>query len=321
MSEATAVPKKRVMSEATYHLPKAKIQKDALSWFFWTLPIAAAGLCAWFILNDFVFAGPAITVYFQDAQGLQEQNSVIKYRGIQVGQVRSLKLAGKEQTVAVQIRLDHSASDIARAGSVFWIVRPRLSVGSVSGLQTIVSGSYVAVQPGTGPKTNVFTGVAEAPVVVPPGVTITLLANDMDSLEAQSGIFYRGVQVGEVTAVHLDQNARFVVVEVLIQQAYAPLVRTDSEFWNAGGINAHVGLFSGLQISAESAATLVSGGLSFATPEKYGPAVTNGSIFFLNEKPDPKWQSWSPSIPLGRIMPEAPKIKSPMPQISPQISE
>ncbi|HXC36810.1 MAG TPA: MlaD family protein [Candidatus Acidoferrales bacterium] len=321
MSEATAVLKKRVMNEAIHHLPKAKIQKDALSWFFWALPIAAAGLCAWFILKDFVFAGPTITVYFQDAQGLQEENSVIKYRGIQVGQVRSLKLAEKGQTVAVQIKLDHSAADLARNGSVFWIVRPRLSVGAVSGLQTIVSGSYVAVQPGTGPETNVFMGVAEAPVVVPPGVQITLLANDMDSLEAQSGIFYRGVQVGEVTGVHLDQNAEFVVVEALIRQQYAPLVRANSQFWNAGGINAHVGLFTGLQISAESASTLVSGGISFATPEKYGPAVTNGSIFFLNEKPDPKWQSWSPTIPLGEVMPEAPKIKSSMPQIGPQISQ
>lgn len=319
MSEATL--KRRVMSEVTQHLPKAKIQKDALSWFFWALPVAAALLCVWFVLHDVIFAGPTITIYFQDAQGLQEQNSMLRYRGIKVGGIESLKLAGAGKAVEVKVKLNHSAADVARQGSLFWIVHPELKLGEVSGLQTIVSGSYITVQPGTGVRTNVFTGVAEAPVVVPPGVQITLLADNLDSLEAQSGIFYRGVQVGEVTGVHLDQNARSVVVEALIQQAYAPLVRTDSEFWNAGGINAHVGLFSGLQISAESAQTLVSGGISFATPEKYGPAVTNGSIFYLNDKPDPKWQSWSPNIPLGRMMPEAPKIKSPMPQISPQIRE
>jgi paraquat-inducible protein B len=307
-------------NEAMHHLPKAKIQKDPLSWFFWALPVAAAGLCCWFVFHDFVFAGPTITIYFQDAQGLQEQNSMVRYRGIKIGNIESLKIAGDGKTVAVKAKLDHSARDVARQGSLFWIVRPELKLGAVSGLQTIVSGSYINVQPGSGARTNIFTGVAEAPIVQQPGMDVTLLANTLDSLENQSGIFYRGVQVGEVTGLHLDDSARFVVVTARIWQEYAPLVRHDSQFWNAGGINAHVGLFSGLQISAESAATLVSGGIAFATPENYGPAATNGTVFFLNEKPDPKWQNWGPQIPLGQT-PEAPKMKNSMPQIGPEISK
>jgi paraquat-inducible protein B len=308
------------MSESAHRLPKAKIQKDALSWFFWMLPVGAAGLCAWFILHDFVFTGPTITVYFQDAQGLQEQNSMLKYRGIQIGVIQSLRLAKDKQDVAVKIKLAYSARDIAREGSVFWIVRPELKLGAVSGLQTIVSGSYVAVQPGTGARTNDFTGSPEAPIVLDPGITITLLANELNSLENQSGIFYHGIQVGEVTGIRLDDNARFVVVAARIRQDYAALVRQDSQFWNAGGINAHVGLFSGLEISAQSAATLVSGGIAFATPENYGPAATNGSVFFLNEKADPKWQTWSPYVPLGQT-PETTKTKNRMPQIGSQIGK
>jgi paraquat-inducible protein B len=307
------------MSEATQHLPKAKIQKDGLTWFFWTLPVAAAVLCCWFLLHDFVFAGPTITIYFQDAQGLQEQNSMLRYRGIKVGAIQSLKLGSDGKAVVIKVKLNHSAKDIARQGSLFWIVRPELRLGQVSGLQTIVSGSYITVQPGSGARTNVFIGVTEAPIVLDPGIEITLLAKNLDSLESKSAIFYRGVPVGEVTGLHLDQNARFVVVDARIQQEYAPLVRQNSEFWNAGGINAHVGLFTGLQISAESAATLVSGGIAFATPEDFGSPATNGSIFFLNEKPDPRWQTWSPYIPLGRT-PESPDITNPMPKITPQLT-
>jgi paraquat-inducible protein B len=307
------------MSEAIHHLPRAKVQKDALSWFFWTLPVAALVLCAWFIFQDFVFAGPTITVYFQDAQGLQEQNSMIKYRGIDIGEIESLKLAQKEQMVAVKIKLRHFAADIARVGSVFWIVRPQLKLGEVSGLQTIVSGSFVAVQPGTGARTNIFTGSAEAPLVPVPGITITVLANNLNSLEPKSGVFYRGLQVGEVTDVRLGDNSRFVVVEARIGQQFAPLVRHDSQFWNAGGINAHVGLFSGLQISAESTATLVSGGIAFATPENYGPPATNNSVFFLSDKPDPRWQDWNPYIPLGQE-PEA-STENPTPKMRSQIRD
>jgi paraquat-inducible protein B len=313
-------PQKNGKSDAVHPLPKAKVQKDPLSWFFWALPVAAAGLCCWFVLHDFVFAGPTVTIYFQDAQGLQVQNSMLRYHGIKVGDIVSLKLAADEKTVAVKVKLDHSAADVARQGSLFWIVRPQLKLGEVSGLQTIVSGSYINVQPGNGTRTNIFTGLAEAPIVLLPGVDITLLANTLDSLESQSGIFYRGVQVGEVTGVHLDENARFVVVDARIRQEYAPLVRADSQFWNAGGINAHLGLFSGLQISAESAATLVSGGIAFATPENFGSAATNGSIFFINGKPDPKWEAWSPDIALGQT-PEAQKTKTSVAQIGSQISK
>src|SRR5580658_2387491 len=75
---------KNGMNDTTHHLPQAKIQKDPLAWFFWALPVAAAGLCGWFILHDLVFAGPPITIYFQDAQGLQEQNSMVRYHGIKI---------------------------------------------------------------------------------------------------------------------------------------------------------------------------------------------------------------------------------------------
>src|SRR5215469_7463269 len=156
------------MSDAKPHLPKAKIQKDALSWFFWTLPVAAALMCAWFLLHDFVFAGPTITINFQDAQGLQEQNSMLRFRGIKIGNVTALKLNRDRLTVAAKVKLDYSAKDIARQGSQFWIVRPQLRLGQVSGLQTIVSGSYIAVQPGNGARTNTFNGLAEAPVVLLP---------------------------------------------------------------------------------------------------------------------------------------------------------
>ncbi|HUA66765.1 MAG TPA: MlaD family protein [Alphaproteobacteria bacterium] len=311
---------RRAANGPIHQLPKAKIQNDALSWFFWALPVAAAVMCGWFLLHDFVFAGPTITIYFQDAQGLQEQNSMLRYRGIKVGNITSLKLAGDRQTVAIKVKLDHSARDIARQGSQFWIVRPQLRLGEVSGLQTIVSGSYIAVQPGNGARTNIFNGLAQAPITPIPGITITLLANNLDALQVQSGIFYRGFQVGEVTGLQLDENSRFIVVQARIRQEVAPLVRSDSQFWNAGGINAHVGLFSGLQISAESAATLVSGGIAFATPENYGPAATNGSIFFLNDKPDPKWQAWAPYIPLGQT-PQEGNRKSNIPQLGPQMSQ
>ena len=133
-----------------------------------------------------------------------------------------------------------------------------------------------------------------------------MLADDLGSLENQTPVFYRGVQVGEVIDFQLGENADNVIVHARIKQEYAPLVRVDSQFWNAGGINVHVGLFTGLEMNAESAQTLVSGGIAFATPENYGPPATNGSVFALNDKEDTSWGKWNPVIPLG-AMPEGEK--------------
>lgn len=298
------------MSEKIHTLPKAKIQQDALSWFFWTLPVGAALLCAWFLLHDFVFAGPTITIYFQNADGLQEQNSMVKYRGIDIGEVETLRLDDKDQNVIVRAKLYRTARNVARQGAAFWIVRPELKLGEISGLQTIVSGSYVAVQPGTGDATNVFTGVTEEPVTPLPGIVITLLSDDLDSIENQSKIFYRGIQVGEVTDFRLGDDARYVIMHARILKNYAPVVRTDSQFWNAGGISAHLGLFSGLNISAESANTLLSGGLAFVTPDHYGPPATNGTVFYINPKEDPAWENWNPTI-TPKIAPEEKGAKTP----------
>lgn len=303
------------MSEKTHELPRAKIQKDVISWFFWALPIGAALLCVWFLLHDFVFSGPTITIYFQNADGLQERNTMVKYRGVDIGEVESLNLKNKDQLVKVRATLRRSAAGVARQGSLFWIVRPEVKLGAISGLRTIVSGNYVTVQPGSGERTNVFIGVEEEPLHPVKSIVITLLANNIDAIENQSEVTYRGLQVGEVVDFHLGDNARFVVIHARILQDYAPLVRMDSKFWNAGGISAHVGLFSGLNITAESAQTLISGGIAFATPETYGPPATNGSVFFLNDKADTAWANWNPIIPL-QPMPSATSGKTPLPNLN-----
>lgn len=304
------------MNEKKTSLPKAKVEKSYLTWTLWLAPVIAAGVCVYFVLHDLVFSGPTITIYFNDAAGLQEKNSMVKYRGMKVGEVESLKLTGDAQRVVVKAKLDASARYLARRGSIYWVVRPELKVGAISGLRTIVSGDYVTVQPGDGPPTNTFIGSEEAPLTPEPSINITLLADTLDSLERKSQIFYRGIQVGEVTDFRLADDAKQVIVQARIRKDYAPLVRVDTKFWNAGGINVHAGLFSGIQISAESAQTVVSGGIAFATPDNYGPPATNDAVFVLADKEDDAWKNWNPSIPLKS--PEGQKTKNTLPQVNPE---
>ena len=283
---------------APHGLPRARVERSYLTWSLWLIPAIAAAVVGYFIIYDLFLSGPAITIYFKNADGLQAKNTMVKYRGIKVGEVKSLKLTDHGEGVMVTARLNSSAAELAREGSKFWVVRPELKLGSVTGLRTIVAGNFITVEPGDGPRTNKFVGWENAPIPRVKAIYITLLTGDLDSLQEQTPIFYRGVQVGEVTEVRLGMHAQHVIVTARIRQDFAPLVRTNSVFWNAGGIHVHAGLLNGVQISAESAQTVISGGIAFATPDDYGPEATNGDVFVLNEKESDDWKKWDPDIPL-----------------------
>jgi paraquat-inducible protein B len=289
-------------------LPKAVLKKARPAWLLWLIPLGAAALCVWFVYRDYVAAGPLITIYFQNTEGLQEGNTGVQYRGAQIGQVKTISLVDHGGGVKVTARLAGSAKDLARVGSIFWIVRPEVKIGAISGLRTIVSGEYVTLQPGQGAPTNVFVAVNEPPRAEEPGaLLIAIYAQTLDSLQDRSTIFYRGIPVGEVLGYQLAENAQGVVVQARVREEYAPLVRSNSKFWNAGGLDLRVGLFKGAEISALSPQTLLSGGIEFATPTDPGPPASNGAVFELNEKPKDAWKEWRPSIPL-RLTEHAPAV-------------
>ena len=101
-------------------------------------------------------------------------------------------------------------------------------------------------------------------------------------------------------SLRLSDDARRVELDVFIRQPFAPLVRAESKFWNVSGVNVDIGLFKGAQVNVESLKSLVSGGLSFATPEaaKAGEPAADRAIFPLYDEPKKEWLEWSPAIRL-----------------------
>lgn len=303
------------MDDPLKKLPRAKVEKSYLSKALWLIPLAAAAICAYFLLHDYVFSGPTVTIYFLNGDGLQEKNSLVKYLGIKIGEVEGVRMAKNGHQVIVKAKLDRSAANLARIGSRFWIVRPEIKLGAIRGLRTIVAGDYLTVAPGDGARTNTFVGLEQPPIVPVKAIHITLLTHDLGAIQPQSPVYYGGIQVGEVLDCHLADDASTILIEARIRQDYAPLVRVDSKFWNAGGLNIHAGLLSGLNISAESTESIISGGVAFATPMDYGPPATNGTIFSLYAKEDDSWKDWWPPIPLQKV-PPAEQKKSNVPKIN-----
>lgn len=280
-------------------LPTAILRPSRRFSVIWLVPIVAAAITAVILYKSFWDVGPTLTILFQDGIGIRSDQTHLRYRGVRVGDVRSVKLSKDQEYVVVEVQLDKSAAGLAREGSKFWIVRPEISVGAISGLETIVTGPYIEVLPGNGARQLKFIGEKKPPVgAEKSGLKIMLRSARFNSLKPGTPVFYRGVQVGSVQDYELAPDARTVNISVFIERPYAPLVRSESKFWNISGVDVAVGLL-GVKINMESVETLVSGGIAFATP----PVSKSGSqkmIFELHEKPEAEWLKWSPKIKLGK---------------------
>jgi paraquat-inducible protein B len=264
----------------------------------WVVPLVAAMVAAYLVYERVQQAGPRVTIRFKDGTGLRPGQSPVTYRGVIVGKVRSISLTPELDTVLVDVRLDQSAAGLAKEGSVFWIVRPELGIANITGLGTIITGPYIEVLPGNGEKKTSFEGADASPRKNDEkGLKLVLIALQRGSLQPGSPVYYRGIEVGSVQDHRLSADARMVELEVFIQQQYAPLVRNDSKFWNVSGVNVDFGLFKGAEVSVESLKSLVSGGVTFATPEEgKGEAVKDGALFRLYDEPEKEWLKWAPAI-------------------------
>jgi paraquat-inducible protein B len=279
-------------------LPQARIKRQPRVSIIWIVPLAAAIAGGWLVFKYVRQMGPVISIQFSDGNEIKANQTTLQYRGARVGGVLSVKLTHDLEHVEVQARLDKSAESLARDGSVFWVVRPEVGAGGLHGLETIVSGPYIQVQPGSGKEQKKFIGAEKPPILKTSDgeLEIILTTPSLGSLTVGSPVYYRGMEVGSVRYFVLGKDSTAVNIHVLIETNYAPLVRTDSKFWNAGGIGVHFGIFSGFSMSAESFKALVIGGIAFATPQSPGIPVTNGVAFPLNDKVDRKWLKWSPAI-------------------------
>jgi paraquat-inducible protein B len=306
MNQQKPVSDPKTHPEASGHLPQAKLKRRP--WTFpvlWVVPLAAAVVAGYLVYHRVQQSGPTITIRFKDGMGLRTGQTPVKYRGVTVGEVAGIELSKDQQYVLVEARLQRSAAALARSGAAFWIVRPEVGLGNITGLGTIVSGPYIGVLPGVGAPESKFEGLESSPVALDrKGLKIVLLAAKLGALKPGSPVYYRGVEVGAVQTCQLSTNANTVDIRVFIEQRYTNLVRTGSKFWNVSGVDIKVGLFRGAEVSVESLRSIVAGGIAFATPtdpKEQQPAV-DGMAFRLFDDAKKEWLEWAPEL----LLPPAP---------------
>ena len=251
-------------------LPLAKA-RPASNWSaIWVLPLIALLIGGWLGWRAYNEAGIEIQVTFETGEGLQAGKTEVIYKGMSIGKLTAMELddRGERRGVRATLEMDKRVEHQLLSNTRFWLVKPSVSLAGITGLETLVSGNYIAASPGDGEPTRKFTALNEPPPLADtaPGLHLTLKAERLGSLNRDSPVFYKQIQVGRVKSYALLEDQNQVEVKVFIQPEFASLVRKHTRFWNASGVSIDAGL-SGVKVRTESLASIVAGGIAFATPE------------------------------------------------------
>jgi paraquat-inducible protein B len=281
-------------------LPRARLRRRRVFPLAWLVPLAAAIIAGWLMWDRLRERGPEIVITFADGGGVRVGITPLKYRGVTIGEVSGVSLSEDGKRVLVRARLQRSAASIAREGTNFWIVRPQVGFGNITGLGTVLTGPEIQALPGkSDARRTEFVGLDNAPVAhEAEGMSLVLRAARPRSIRPHTPVQYRGIEVGVVQKLELGPNSTSADIHVLIYKRYAGLVRQGSAFWDTSGITVKGGLLKGLEVDVESLRSIATGGIEFATPSEKSPRAKPGTVFFLHEEPKSEWLSWEPRIPL-----------------------
>ncbi|QND85007.1 Paraquat-inducible protein B [Chromobacterium vaccinii] len=234
----------------------------------WLIPVVAALIGGWLAVHAVLSRGPTITISFQNAEGIEAGKTRIKYKDVEIGEVTSVQLSPNRQAIVATAQLRKEAADYLAEDSRFWVVRPRVSGGGVSGLGTVLSGSYIGMDIGKSEARKAdFVGLETPPIINAdlPGQTFTLRADNLGSLNTGSPVYFRRVPVGQVVGYELDPKGGYVKVAVFINAPYDHFVSANSRFWHASGVDVSLSA-NGLNVSTQSLAAIALGGIAFETP-------------------------------------------------------
>lgn len=249
---------------------KAKIRPTRFS-ILWVIPILAIIISASLAWRHFVTQGPTIVISFDTADGIVPGQTQVKNKAVNLGVVQGVTLSADMKHADVTVQMKVESARYLTAHSRFWVVSPRINGASITGLDTLLSGAYIALDPGQigGKFQDHFKGLETPPGVRSdqPGSTFWLVSPTLESLGSGSPVFFRDLTVGEVLGYTMPPGGEGpILLQVFVRKPYDHYLKSDSRFWNVSGIQVGFGP-GGLKVHLQSLQALLSGGVAFGRPQ------------------------------------------------------
>lgn len=251
----------------------------------WLIPLVTLVVGGWLVVKTLAEQGPEVTISFRTAAGIEVGKTRVKYKSVDIGLVEGLAFSEDFSSVIVTARFNQGMDQFLRRNTRFWVVKPKLSVRGATGLETLVSGAYIEIDPGPGAPQQHFVGLEEQPLVTADdaGARLTLMADELGSVDTGSPIYYQGLVAGEVLGYELASDAQSVYIFAFVRDPFHQLVRGNTRFWNVSGLDVSLGA-DGLEVRTASVQSLLFGGIAFETPPTLEPTPVDVSdlVFTLH---------------------------------------
>lgn len=234
----------------------------------WLIPLLALLTCAWLLFQHIRHTGPEITLYMKNADGIEVNNTVIKVLNVTVGKVTAIKLRSDEKGVAITAQLSADVKNMIREDTHFWIVEPRIDQSGITGLNTLVSGSYIAFTPGHSKKIASSFQVADIPPVSAigqNGLRLRLKGHGQKVLMAGSPVLYGDINVGQIEKAEFDPKDKSVHYQIYINSPNDRLIGSNVQFWLQTGLRIEAS-GGGVHIDSAPIPALLSGAIVFKEP-------------------------------------------------------
>jgi len=262
---------------------QARVGRGARFSRIWLVPIVAVIIGLWMTYLHWVSQGPLIEITFVSGEGIEAGKTKIKRKNVDVGDVIDVRLSDDAERIVLSARINKHEARLLSEDSRFWVVRPRVGAGGISGLSTLLSGAYIALSPGSSSSSaDQFEGL-EAPPVTPigtPGLHVTLDSDGNRSLNEGDPILFHGIEVGTIEYVHFNTEERRTYYNAFIEAPYDRLITSNTRFWFSSGLSANLSA-DGIRLEMTSLATVISGGVSFGVPDGQprGERITERAFF------------------------------------------
>ncbi len=258
-----------IENEMPFEATEATLNKKTEWPLVWLLPLCALLVSGWLIYKSVSEKGPVITIDFPTAEGLEVDKTKIRYLDVEIGKVTQITINDDLKTIRVSAQMAHSAQDYLKQNTSFWVVRPQVSLGGISGLGTLLSGAYIEIKPGEGPDERHFTGLTVPPVLKTDteGKQYILETSNLGSLKPRTPINFHGITVGEVLSHELTDAADAIKLTIFINAPYDQFVRKNTRFWIDSGLDLSAGA-DGFKVRTGPLISLLSGGIAFRASGK-----------------------------------------------------
>lgn len=268
----------------------ANVSKQARISPIWIVPIVALLIGLWLIYDNYTKAGKQITLSMTNAEGIEAGKTKIKVHSVDIGQVEQVTLSEDLGHIEVIARITPKAEPMLVKDTQLWVVKPRIGLEGISGLNTVISGAYIELQPGKSEEeTDQFNVLDQPPISLngAKGVHVNLIGKVGNALRVGDPVTYQGLRVGRVVSAVFDPKQRQMKHELFIEHPYDVLVTENSRFWTTVGINVKLDS-EGFKANIPTVESLIAGGVSFghADDRPMGKPVVSETTFELYANED-----------------------------------